>query len=53
MNFVKNIRKGFLLAVMAVASAPVFGQDLLADVAPVDSKMRAIDSLELNRLLDV
>ena len=53
MNFVKKIRKGFLLAVMAVASAPVCGQDLLADVAPVDSKMRAIDSLELNRLVGV
>ena len=40
------------MAVMAFASAPVCGQDLLADVAPVDSKMRAIDSLELNRLVD-
>ena len=52
MNFVKEIKKGFLLAVMTMAAAPVCGQDVLADIAPVDTKMRTIDSLEINRLVD-
>ncbi len=53
MNILKKIKKEIVLASMMLAALPVCGQDLLADVAPVDKKMQTIDSLELNRLVDV
>ena len=37
--------------VLAVLSLPVSGQDLLARQAPIDKKMRAIDSVALQRLV--
>lgn len=53
MHILKQIKKGLALASMVLVATPVLGQDLLADVAPVDKKMRAVDSVELNRLVDM
>ncbi len=51
MNIIRNIKKGIVLASMMLAAVPVCGQDLLADVAPVDKKMQSIDSQEQTRLV--
>ncbi len=45
-----KIRKGLSVVALAVASLPVFGQDKLASIAPVDHKMRAIDSVAIIQL---
>lgn len=39
------------LAVMAMLSIPVAGQDLIASQAPIDKKLRAVDSVALQRLI--
>lgn len=39
-------------AVMAMLSIPVAGQDLIASQAPIDKKLRAVDSVALQRLID-
>ncbi len=50
MQKLKKIRK-FVLAIACTAvSMTAAGQDLLADIAPVDRKLRAIDSLSIVRL---
>ena len=46
--------KGFktgTVVVLAMLSLPVAGQDLLARQAPIDKKMRAIDSVALQRMI--
>ena len=48
-NF-KRLKTGAVV-VLAVLSLPVSGQDLLARQAPIDKKMRAIDSVALQRLV--
>ena len=40
-----------MMAVVALLSLPVAGQDLLARQAPIDKKMRAVDSVTLQRLI--
>lgn len=40
-----------MLAAVALLSFPTYGQDLLARQAPIDKKMRAIDSVALQRLI--
>ena len=47
-----KIKKGLVVTLVAVASVPCFGQDVLASAAPVDKKMRAIDSLAISRLIN-
>ena len=47
----ENIKKILILAVASIATIPSFGQDLLARQAPVDRKMKAVDSLALKRLI--
>ena len=47
-----KIKKGLVVTLVAVASVPCFGQDVLASAAPVDKKMRAIDSLATSRLIN-
>ncbi len=42
-----------LLPLMMVASAAGFAQDKLADVAPLDKRMRAIDSISIAKMLEV
>lgn len=44
-----NCIKTFTVAVLAFTSVSSFGQDLIARQAPVDKKMRAIDSVALQR----
>lgn len=39
------------VAVMAMLSIPVAGQDLIASQAPIDKKLRAVDSVALQRLI--
>lgn len=39
------------IALLALATLPVSGQDLLARQAPIDRKMKAVDSVALHRLL--
>lgn len=49
MNIVKTALKT-LLAVMAFSSLPVKAQDLMVNALPVDNKLRAIDSISIQRL---
>ncbi|MCM1109386.1 MAG: peptidoglycan DD-metalloendopeptidase family protein [Clostridium sp.] len=52
MNFkFKGIKWG-IIAVLSVAAIPVCGQDLIASQAPIDKKMRAVDSVALQRLIN-
>lgn len=48
-TYVKNIL--FLLGLL-VCAAPAMGQDLLANQAPIDAKLKALDSLSLTRLME-
>lgn len=50
MEFGKNFRKVSIVVLLALASVPVMGQDLLARQAPVDRKMKAVDTLVTNQL---
>ena len=36
---------------MSVTAIPMMGQDLIARQAPIDKKMKAVDSVALNRLI--
>ncbi|MCD8317362.1 MAG: peptidoglycan DD-metalloendopeptidase family protein [Paraprevotella sp.] len=49
-NF-KRLKTTGTIVVMAMLSLPVAGQDLLARQAPIDTKMRAVDSVALQRLI--
>ncbi len=46
----KRLKTG-MVAALAILSLPVAGQDLLARQAPIDKKMRAVDSVALQRLI--
>lgn len=46
-----RIRHVLLFALLAVLGTPAKAQDLLAHQAPVDKKMRALDSISLYRML--
>ena len=48
-NVIKKTTAALLLSVLAL---PVAGQDLLARQAPVDKKMRAVDSVAIQRLFE-
>ena len=48
-NF-RRLKTGAVV-VLAMLSMPVAGQDLLARQAPIDKKMRAVDSVALQRLI--
>lgn len=50
MHTFKTLKKLLLAVTCASASLTATGQDLLADVAPVDHKLRTIDSLSIVRL---
>ena len=41
------------LAIATMSSLPTMGQDLLARQAPIDRKMKAVDSVALHRLIDI
>ena len=45
-----HVKKTLTWIALGLVATPVFGQDLLAHQAPVDKKMRAVDSVALQRL---
>ena len=47
----KRMKEICSIALLALATLPVSGQDLLARQAPIDRKMKAVDSVALHRLL--
>jgi LysM repeat protein len=47
----KTVKTLTAIALMALASVPVLGQDILARQAPIDRKMKAVDSVALQRLI--
>ena len=49
--FFKNLKKIAFLTVATVCTLPTMGQDLLARQAPIDRKMKAVDSMALRRLI--
>ena len=49
---IKIFKTTVLLALMSFTSLPSQGQDLLARQAPVDRKMKAVDSIVLHRLIE-
>ncbi len=51
MLFNFKVLKTGAVAVMALLNMPVAGQDLLARQAPIDKKMREVDSVALQRLM--
>ncbi len=48
---IKYLKKTLILAVASLLTIPVQGQDLLARQAPVDKKMKKVDSVALHRLI--
>ena len=48
----KVLKSAAILALMSFTSIPVQGQDLLARQAPVDRKMKAVDSIVLHKLIE-
>lgn len=49
---ITNIKKLAVLAFAAFVATPVAAQDLLAKQAPVDRKMKAVDSMVLERIIE-
>lgn len=47
----KKLKKLSLIALASLAALPVVGQDLLANQAPLDRKMKAVDSVMLQQLI--
>ena len=48
----KKMKKMALMALASLAVIPAAGQDLLANQAPIDRKMKAVDSIQLQKLLE-
>ena len=48
---IKKIKIFTILAITTICALPMKGQDLLARQAPVDRKMKAVDSVALQRLI--
>ena len=48
----KNLKKIALMALSMAAMMPASAQDLIANQAPIDRKMRAVDSIQLNQMLE-
>jgi murein DD-endopeptidase MepM/ murein hydrolase activator NlpD len=48
---IKNIKKFAFMALASLAVLPAAGQDLLANQAPIDRKIKAVDSLMMKQLL--
>lgn len=47
----KQFKNITILILIAIISIPAMGQDLLANQAPIDRKMKAVDSMALHRLI--
>ena len=52
-SMIKKLRTFAIAALMSVSALPIAGQDLLARQAPIDRKMKAVDSVALNRLIQI
>ena len=50
-QMIKTLKKIFTIALMSIAIVPTQGQDLLARQAPIDRRMKAVDSVALKRLI--
>lgn len=50
---IKTLKKIFAIAMVSFVTVPMQGQDLLARQAPIDRKMKAVDSVALNRLIQL
>ncbi len=48
----KKLKKIALFALSLTAVMPAAGQDMLANQAPIDRKMRAVDSIQLQQMLE-
>ncbi len=48
---IKPLKKIFAIALVSIVAIPMQGQDLLARQAPIDRKMKAVDSVALSRLI--
>ena len=49
---IKNIKKFAFIALSMITVTPVTAQDLLAKQAPVDRKMKSVDSMLLQRIIE-
>lgn len=49
---IRKLKTGLMVAALSLAALPAMGQDMLANAAPVDKKMRAVDSVAINRLVE-
>ncbi|MBQ6767629.1 MAG: peptidoglycan DD-metalloendopeptidase family protein [Prevotella sp.] len=47
----KKLKKITFVALATLSALPMMGQDLLANQAPIDRKMKAVDSVAFNQLL--
>ena len=47
----RQLKHTIILTIATIMSMPVMGQDLLANQAPIDRKMKAVDSIALHRLI--
>ena len=47
----QKIKKFAILTIATICTLPMMGQDLLARQAPIDRKMKAVDSVALQRLI--
>ena len=48
---IRKLKTAVILALMSVSALPIAGQDLLARQAPIDRRMKAVDSVALHRLI--
>ena len=48
----KKVKSFVVLALSLMAVMPAAGQDMLANQAPIDRKMRAVDSIQLQQMLE-
>lgn len=48
----KKLKTITILAVMALSALPTMGQDLLARQAPIDRRMKSVDSIALQRIIE-
>ena len=48
---IKIFKTTFILALMSLSTLPMQGQDLLARQAPVDKKLKKVDSVALHQLI--
>lgn len=49
---IKKLKTIAVCTVMALGTLPVMGQDLLARQAPIDRRMKAVDSIALQRIIE-